>query len=110
VGDRESMDTKTLIKDAKARFSHNSAKAYLKEKYNSKLIIAEQGGLWRADAQTIALLSSLSSQFTETTVLIDTFDNPVQVDIVPLLESLTTLYNNVMTEWYSEWTELENKR
>ena len=90
------MDTKTLIKDAKARFSHNSAKAYLKEKYNSKLIIAEQGGLWRADAQT--------------TVLIDTFDNPVQVDIVPLLESLTTLYNNVMTEWYSEWTELENKR
>ena len=104
------MDTKTLIKDANARFSHNSAKAYLKEKYNSKLIIAEQGGLWRADAQTIALLSSLSSQFTETTVLIDTFDNPVQVDIVPLLESLTTLYNNVMTEWYSEWTELENKR
>ena len=104
------MDTKTLIKDAKARFSHNSAKAYLKEKYNSKLIIAEQGGLWRADAQTIALLSSLSNQFTETTVLIDTFDNPVEVEIASLLESLTTLYNNVMTEWYAEWQELENKR
>jgi hypothetical protein len=55
------MDTKTLIKDAKARFSHNSAKAYLKEKYNSKLIIAEQGGLWRADAQTIAILASFAA-------------------------------------------------
>ena len=54
------MDTKTLIKDAKARFSHNSAKAYLKEKYSSKLVIAEQGGLWRADAQTIGFLNSFS--------------------------------------------------
>ena len=36
MGVLQSMDTKTLIKDAKARFSHNSAKTYLKEKYNSK--------------------------------------------------------------------------
>ena len=49
------MDTKTLIKDAKARFSHNSAKAYL-------------------------------------------------------LESLTKTYNQTMTEWNSEWKELERKR
>ena len=82
------MDTKTLIKDAKARFSHNSAKAYLKEKYNSKLVIAEQGGLWRADAQTIALLQALSNQFTITTVLVDTFDNPVEVEITSLLAAI----------------------
>jgi hypothetical protein len=44
------------------------------------------------------------------TVLIDTFDNPVQVEVTSLLESLTTLYNSVMTEWYAEWKELENKR
>ena len=104
------MDTKTLIKDAKARFSHNSAKAYLKEKYDSKLIIAEQGGLWKADAQTIALLQAFSNQFETKTVLIDTFDNPVEVEITSLLESLTTLYNSVMTEWNEEWKELENKR
>jgi hypothetical protein len=30
------MDTKTLITDAKARFAHNSAKDYLKEKYNAR--------------------------------------------------------------------------
>ena len=28
------MDTKTLITEAKARFAHNSAKDYLKEKEN----------------------------------------------------------------------------
>ena len=43
------MDTKTLITEAKARFAHNSAKDYLKEKYDAKLLVAEQGGLWKAD-------------------------------------------------------------
>jgi hypothetical protein len=93
------MDTKTLIKDAKARFSHNSAKAYLKEKYSSKLVIAEQGGLWKADAQTIGFLNSFSD---ETLVVIDTFDNPVKVDRIELLESLTKTYNQTMTEWNSD--------
>ena len=101
------MDTKTLIKDAKARFSHNSAKAYLKEKYSSKLVIAEQGGLWKADAETIGFLNSFSD---ETLVVIDTFDNPVKVDRPKLLESLTKTYTNIMTEWNSEWKELERKR
>ena len=101
------MDTKTLIKDAKARFSHNSAKAYLKEKYSSKLVIAEQGGLWRADAQTIGFLNSFSEK---TLVVIDTFDNPVKVDRIELLESLTKTYTKIMTEWNSEWKELERKR
>ncbi len=101
------MDTKTLIKDSKARFSHNSAKAYLKEKYSSKLVIAEQGGLWKADAQTIGFLNSFSD---ETLVVIDTFDNPVKVDRKELLQSLTKTYTNIMTEWNSEWKELERKR
>ena len=101
------MDTKTLIKDAKARFSHNSAKAYLKEKYSSKLVIAEQGGLWKADAQTIGFLNSFSD---ETLVVIDTFDNQVKVDRIELLKSLTKTYNQTMTEWNSEWKELERKR
>ena len=101
------MDTKTLIKDAKARFSHNSAKAYLKEKYSSKLVIAEQGGLWKADAQTIGFLNSFSD---ETLVVIDTFDNPVKVDRMQLLESLTKTYTDIRTEWNSEWKELERNR
>jgi hypothetical protein len=101
------MDTKTLIAEAKARFNHNSAKAYLKEKYNSKLLIAEQGGLWRADAQTISFLNSFTSKKI---VLLDTFDNPVQVDRKALLTTLTEVNETVMKEWYNEWQELETKR
>ena len=102
------MDTKTLISEAKARFNHNSAKDYLREKYNAKLLVAEQGGLWRADMQTIAFLKSW--QVTDDIVLMDTFDNPVKVDRIKLLIKLQDTYQSVMEEWHSEWKELESKR
>jgi len=102
------MDTNTLITEAKARFSHNSAKAYLKDKYDSKLVVAEQGGLWRADKQTISFLNSLNdSNFV---ILIDTFNNPVQVNRETLLTVLKNTYDTVMLEWYKEWKEIEGKR
>lgn len=101
------MDTKTLIAEAKARFIHNSAKHYLAEKYNAKLIVADQGGLWKADQQTITFLSSFLN--TEI-VLIDTFDNPVRVNRQELMDKLCEVYKNVMDEWYDEWKELESKR
>ena len=101
------MDTKTLISETKARFNHNSAKAQLKDKYDSKLIVADQGGLWRADQQTISFLSAMDDNFI---VMIDTFDNPVQVNRDSLLELLRKTYNIVMLEWHKEWKELEQKR
>lgn len=101
------MDTKTLISEAKARFNHNSAKAYLKDKYDGKLIVAEQGGLWKANVETINFLNSSKK---EKVILIDTFNNPVQVDRESLLEILQNTYDSVMEEWYNEWSELEKKR
>jgi len=101
------MDTKALISESKARFSHNSAKFYLKEKYNSKLLVAEQNGLWHADMATISLLNSFDS---DEIVLIDTFENPVLVNRTKLLSKLKEVYTTVMTEWHKEWQELETKR
>jgi hypothetical protein len=101
------MDTKILIAEAKARFNHNSAKAYLKEKYDAKLLVAEQGGLWKADQQTISFLEAFN---VTKLVMMDTFDNPVEVNRDDLLDKLTKIYNSVMYEWYAEWKELESKR
>jgi hypothetical protein len=101
------MDTNTLLADTKARFAHNSAKAYLKEKYEAKLIVADQGGLWRADLETLAALGVYVK--TEM-ILIDTFGNPVKVNREKLLTTLGTLYEQVMQEWHQEWQELESKR
>lgn len=101
------MDIKNLLAESKARFNHNSAKAYLAEKYQSKLIVAEQGGLWKANAETILLLNS----FTSTNlVLVDTFNSPVKVDRQQLLEKLQQIYETTMEQWYTEWQLLESKR
>ena len=101
------MDITTLISDTKARFSHNAAKQYLKEKYDSKLFLATQGGLWKATPDTISFLNSLS---VDKCVLVDNFSNPVEVDRKQLLEDLSNLYIGVMKEWYDEWKTLEGKR
>lgn len=101
------MDTKTLIAEAKARFNHNSAKAQLKDKYEGKLIVAEQGGLWKASTELIATLTSFDDNFI---ILIDNFNNPVQVNREQLLTVIKDVYQKVMLEWHKEWKELEIKR
>ena len=101
------MDTKLLISEVKARFGHNASKEYLRDKYTSKLIIADQGGLWKA---TPELLTFLATTFSKTLVIVDDFGNPVKVNRVELLVKLTDVYNSVMEEWHNEWTELEKKR
>ena len=101
------MDTKSLITEAKARFNHNSAKAYLKDKYNSKFIVADQNGLWRANLEIINFLNSTSDAEV---IIIDTFNNPVKVIRQELLDKLNSVYKTTMEEWYTEWVELEKKR
>lgn len=101
------MDTEKLIADAKARFSHNSSKHYLKEKYESKLLVADQNGLWKADLPT---LTFLQSSFYEEVIMVDTFGNPVKVNRKLLLDKLIEIYETVMESWIKEFQELENKR
>lgn len=101
------MDTKTLLAESKARFSHNSAKQYLREKYESRLTVAQQGGLWKADKDTITLLNSFES---EKLILMDSFNNPVEVDRKELLAELKSVYEITMRDWLKEWKELEGKR
>jgi hypothetical protein len=101
------MDTKTLIVEAKARFNHNSAKSYLKDKYDSKLIVAEQGGLWKATPELIGFLASTTDDMV---ILVDNFDNPVLVNRIKLYDVLSTTYNDAMGSWFNEWKDLESKR
>ena len=101
------MDTTQLLADAKARFSHNSAKAYLKDKYSSNLIVAEQGGLWTASTALISFLSSIDQEYV---VIVDNFDNPVRVNVSELRTKIVHTYTTVMDAWEKEWAELETKR
>lgn len=101
------MDTKQLISEAKMRFNHNSAKSYLKDKYDSKLSVATQGGLWKATPTLIAVLSAYDD---ESIVLIDEYNNPISVNRPVLLKTIKETYKTVMEAWATEWAILEKKR
>lgn len=102
------MDTNTVLTQAKLRFAHESAKSYLKDKFQSKLLVAEQGGLWKASPQMISILTTFQKQTVA--VFIDEFDNPVKVEVQALKDKLLDTYNSVMEEYHTEWKELENQR
>ena len=101
------MDTRDLLQQTKERFAHNSAKSYLKEKYASKLMLADQGVFWKAD---LALISALASFDSDEIVCVDTFDKPIKVNRKKLLITLQTRYQTVMQEFYDEWSRVENIR
>jgi len=101
------MDTKTLIKDAKARFEHNSAKQLIKEKYQQKLMVANQSGLWKASPE---LIGYLSINPADKVFLLDSYENPVFVNRIELLEVLNKTYNATMELWNKELQELRQYR
>jgi hypothetical protein len=103
------MDTKSLISEARARFNHNQAKEYLRDKYESKLTAADQGGLWKITPELISFLSSRLPNSTHI-ILVDSYDNPCKVDTEKLLKKLQSVYDEVMESWYTEWKELEKNR
>ena len=101
------MDIGNLISATRARFNHNSAKKYLKEKYTNKLIIAEQGGLWKITPELIAVLAIYPAK---TLILTDMYDNPISVNKNAFLSKASSVYDTVMAEYKKELDELNNKR
>jgi hypothetical protein len=101
------MDTKNIIKESKAKFNHNSAKEYLKDKYNNKLLFAEQGGLWKI---TPELLATLSSYPEESLILVDNYDTPILINREPFLKNALDRYKTAMKDYCNEWAELKKNR
>ena len=101
------MDINKLLSETKAKFNHNLAKSYLKEKYQNSLIFADQGGLWKASPE---LLSHLTTSNTEMIVLLDSYGNPVKVNRDSLLQKANTIYIDATEEYYNEWVTLRKQR
>ncbi|MFY8212438.1 MAG: hypothetical protein ACOVLB_07235 [Candidatus Nanopelagicus sp.] len=101
------MNTESLVNQAKTKFTHNLAKAYIKEKYKNKLILADQGGLWKVTADFISMLDAYP---TDQLILIDTYENPIKIDRNQLLTKASVHYTQVMEEYLAEWTQLKQTR
>ena len=101
------MDTDALIAHARARFDHVAAKRLLKEKYQARMVFAHAGGMWRAGPELINILATVPPGDA---VLLDLYENPVQVRPEELRGLAMLRWQEQMNAWLVEHEELHKNR
>ena len=101
------MNTDNLVAHARARFDHEAARRVLKEKYQAKMIFAYRGGMWRAGPE---LQTTLLTCPDEQAVLLDLYENPVNVDTAELMSLSQQRWQEQMTAWLVEFEQNNKKR
>jgi hypothetical protein len=103
-----SMDDNDLITYARSRFSHESAKKLLKEKYQAKMLFAHAGGMWCAGPELLGVLNCCTMD--KLVVLLDLYHNPVQINTKTLWNLASQRWQENMNAWLVEYEELGQKR
>ena len=101
------MDTQGLISHARTRFKHESAKRLLKEKYQSRMLFAHAGGMWRAGPELLVLLAAVPPG---NAVILDLYETPVQIRPEELRLIAMQHWQEQMNAWYLEHEQLSKKR
>lgn len=101
------MNTEALIAHARARFDHAAARRILKEKYEGRMIFGHAGGLWRAGPE---LQTTLMTCPGTTAVILDLYQNPVQVNTKELFAQSQQRWQEQMTAWLLEHESNAAKR
>lgn len=101
------MDTNDLIAHARARFDHVAAKRALKEKYEARMIFALSGGMWRAGPELLTVLAVCPD---ESAVILDLYENPVQIEVAELQLAAQQRWQEQMNGWLAEYTDLSKQR
>ena len=96
-----------IVENAKVRFAHNQNKHILKEKYESKMLFAFDGGMWKASPDLIIMLNVVS---TDTMVLEDLYNNPIEVNRQNLLIEVTQRWQEQMNAWLREFQQSSKQR
>ena len=100
------MNTDILISHGRARFDHAAARRTLKEKYQGKLTFAYNGGMWSAGPELLTLLKLCSGPV----VILDLYENPVQITAEELYKLSLQRWQEQMTAWLVEYEELNKQR
>ena len=100
------MDTDQLISHSRARFEHEAARRTLREKYQAKFTFAHAGGMWQAGPE---LLTSLKC-CTGTVVILDLYENPIQVNAEEFYELVLQRWQEQLNAWLTEYEQLNRNR
>jgi hypothetical protein len=101
-------DISTKIKaQAEAKFELATARKTLEERVDQQLLVAYNGGLFRASTDLIAFLSTWPADIL---YLKDEYNRPVEIYRLVLLAKLSQAYSTVMNDWHAEYHELVKVR
>lgn len=101
------MDTDDLIKYARARFDHESARRVLREKYQTKMIFGYNGGMWRASPEMITFLALYGDQDV---VVPDLYDTPIKFNARVMRDIMQAKWQEQMNAWECEYQEISSQR
>jgi len=101
------MDTNDLVAHARARFNHIAAKRILKEKYEARMLFAYQGGMWRAGPE---LQTTLLTCPDAEAVILDLYENPIQVNTKELFAMSQQRWQEQMNAWLDEYKQNQTRR
>ena len=101
------MDTDNLIAHGRARFDHAAAKRTLKEKYQGKLVFGWNGGMFKVTPEMITFLSLYDN---ERIVVLDLYENPVEVNAKELCSVMKEKLQEQMNAWLVEYQKLNKNR
>jgi hypothetical protein len=96
-----------IISKIRTRFDHAAAKKTLKEKYESRMLFAHAGGMFKSTPELISFLSLYNNQDI---VLLDVYDTPVKVNAADLRNEMQKRWYEQMNAWLVEWSELQKQR
>lgn len=102
------MDTEQLVAHSRARFEHAAARRLLKEKYQAKLTFAYRGGMFCAGPELLTLLQAIPVE--DEVVILDLYENPVQVHPGDLQQIAFDRWQEQMTAWLIEFESNNQKR
>jgi hypothetical protein len=100
------MDTDQLISHSRARFEHEAARRTLRENYQAKFTFAHAGGMWLAGPELLTTLKCC----TGSVVILDLYENPVQVDAEELYELALQRWQEQLNAWLVEYEQLNRNR
>lgn len=101
------MDIDNLQRQAQLSFDHAIAKKNLQQRMQSRLNVTYNDGFFTVTKEQINFLDLLGSQ---TVVLLDDYQTPIEVNAFELLKIMFQRYHEIMNEWLEEYEQLKKIR
>jgi hypothetical protein len=102
------MNTEQLLAHGRARFAHAAAKRILREKYQARMTFAYRGGMWCAGPELLTVLHACPVE--DDIVILDLYENPVQVNPGELQRLAHDRWQEQMNAWLIEHEEISKQR